>query len=215
MKNKLKDLFMKNKLTPLFSLFVLFGLLLLAQNSASAQGRGRGNAGGAGRGAGNPSVNRPSNPNVDFGQGNASRRSNGRSDRGLETADENSNGRSRDGLDRARLGRENARRAEREVRDNPQAAELLRTNANDLRQSYQSALANNPDLKFGQFVAANMLARNLGSRYPNVTTAAILDGLANGDSIGRTLRNSGVSASEAKDAERQVKKTIQEIKNRQ
>ena len=202
---------MKNKITTLFSLFVLFGLLLLAQNSASAQGRGRGNAGGAG----NPSVNRPSNPNVDFGQGNASRRSNGRSDRGLETADENSNGRSRDGLDRARLGRENARRAEREVRDNPQAAELLRTNANDLRQSYQSALANNPDLKFGQFVAANMLARNLGSRYPQVTTAAILDGLANGDSIGRTLRNSGVGASEAKDAERQAKKTIQEIKNRQ
>ncbi len=211
MKNKLKDLFMKNILTPLFSLFVLFGLLLLAQNSASAQGRGRGNAGGGGNSGGN----RPSNPNVDFGQGNASRNSNSRSDRGLETADENSNGRSRDGLDRARLGRENARRAEREVRDNPQAARLLRTNANDLRQSYQSVLATNPDLKFGQFVAANMLARNLGSRYPNVTTAAILDGLANGDSIGRTLRNSGVRASEAKDAERQVKKTIQEIKNRQ
>ncbi len=211
MKNTLKDLFMKNNLTPLLSLFVLFGILSLAQNSASAQGRGRGNAGGAG----NPGVNRPSSPNADFGLGNASRRSNGRSDRGLETAETRSNGRSGAGLERARLGRENARRAEREVRDNPQAAELLRTNANDLRQSYQSALANNPDLKFGQFVAANMLARNLSSRYPQVTTAAILDGLANGDSIGRTLRDSGVGSSEAKDAERQAKKTIQEIKNRQ
>lgn len=187
---------MKYKLTPLLSIFILFGLLLLAQNSASAQGRGRGNAGGAG----NPGVNRPGNPNVDFGQGNASRRSNGRSG---------------EGFDRARLERENARRAESEVRNNPHAAKLLRTNANDLRQAYQTALANNPDLKFGQFVAANMLARNLGSRYPNVTTAAILDGLANGDSIGRTLRNSGVGSSEAKDAERQAKKTIQEIKNRQ
>ncbi|MBA3632147.1 MAG: hypothetical protein H0W58_04955 [Acidobacteria bacterium] len=196
MKNKLKDLFMKNKLTPLLSIFVLFVLLIFAQNSALAQGRGRGNAGGAG----NSGVNRPGNPNVGFGQDNASRRSNGRSGEGLE---------------RARPGRENARRAESEVRNNPHTAKLLGTNANDLRQSYQAALNENPDLKFGQFVAANMLARNLGSRYPNITTAAILDGLAEGDSIGRTLKNLGVSSNEVKDAEHQAKEAAQEIKNRQ
>ncbi|HXG83403.1 MAG TPA: hypothetical protein VNI84_05180 [Pyrinomonadaceae bacterium] len=132
----------------------------------------------------------------------------------METADRNSNGRSSQGLDRARLGRENARRAERTVSDNPQAAEMLRTNAGELRNQYQAALANNPDLKFGQFVAANMLARNLGSRFPNVTSAAILDGLAGGDSIGSTLKSLGVSSSEAKDAERQAKQAMKKSKNR-
>ncbi|MBA3600184.1 MAG: hypothetical protein H0W45_02945 [Acidobacteria bacterium] len=208
MKNTLKDLFMKNNLTPLLSLFVLFGMLSLAQNSASAQGRGRGNASGAG----NPGVNRPTNPNVDFGLGNASRRSNGRSDRSLETAETRSNGRSGAGLERARLGRENARRAESDVRNNPQAARLLGTNANNLLEKYQSALANNPDLKFGQFVAANMLARNLGSRYPQVTPTAILEGLGNGDSIARTLKNFGLSSRQARDAERRAKQMIEDDK---
>lgn len=91
---------------------------------------------------------------------------------------------------------------------------MLRTNAGELRNQYQAALANNPDLKFGQFVAANMLARNLGSRFPNVTSAAILDGLAGGDSIGSTLKSLGVSSSEAKDAERQAKQAMKKSKNR-
>lgn len=194
---------MKNKVTLLLTVLTVFGLLILAQDSVSAQGRGRGNSGGGGgngRGAGNP--------NAERGIGNASSRSDGRSDRGLETANERSNGRSENGLSRAEMARQNGRRAEREVRSNPRAAAMLNTNANDLRDGYQAALANNPDLKFGQFVAANMLARNLNSRFPNVTSSAILDGLANGDNIGRTLRNLGVGSSEAKIAERAVKEKI-------
>ncbi len=202
---------MKNKISFLRSVLIVFGMLLVVQNSASAQGRG--NSGGAGRG--NSGAGRPSgNPGVDRGLGNASGRSNRRSDEGLNTADERSNGRSGEGLERTRSGRENVRRAEREVRNNPQTAQLLGTNANDLRQAYQAALNENPDLKFGQFVAANMLARNLGLRNPNVTTAAILNGLINGDSIGQTLKMLGVSLSDAKDAELQINRLMKENKNR-
>ncbi len=200
---------MKNKVTLLLTVLTVFGLLILAQDSVSAQGRGRGNSGsggGNGRGAGNP--------NAERGIGNASSRSDGRSDRGLETANERSNGRSENGLSRAEMARQNGRRAEREVRSNPRAAAMLNTNANDLRDGYQAALANNPDLKFGQFVAANMLERNLGSRYPNVTSGAILDGLASGNSIGSTLRNLGVSSEEAKEAASQAKKALKARKNR-
>lgn len=197
---------MKNKLTLLLSILMVFGFLIAAQDLVSAQGRGRGNSGGRGNGGG------AGNPSAERGIDNASSRSNGRSDRGLETANERSNGRSENGLNRAEMARQNERRAEREVRGNPRAAEMLNTNANDLRDGYQMALANNPDLKFGQFVAANMLARNLGSRFPNITSSAILDGLANGDSIGRTLRNLGVGSGEAKDAERTVKQKIKDSK---
>ncbi len=183
--------------------------MLMANSSASAQSRGRGSAGG-----GNPNVNRPNNPNVDFGLGTASQRSNGRSDDGLSRADQNSNGRSTEGINRARLARENSLQADRELEKNPNIPDLLKINANDLREQYRAALADNPNLKFGQFIAANMLARNLSSRFPNVTTDAILKNLAEGDSLGRTLKKLGLSSSQAKDAERQAKSIINESKSR-
>ena len=49
---------------------------------------------------------------------------------------------------------ENARRADKELRDHPEMADRLHTNANDLRDSYRAALAANPNLTFGQYVAA-------------------------------------------------------------
>jgi hypothetical protein len=81
-------------------------------------------------------------------------------------------------------------------------------NANDLRSGYQAALATNPNLKFGQYVAATRLAQNLGSRFPNVTRANILAGLADGDSIGRTLRNLGLSSDQANAAKKQAEREI-------
>lgn len=205
---------MKNRISLLLSILTVFGLLFIAEQSAFAQGRsgGAGRPAGAGRpeSAGRPEgVGRPTNPGI----GTANERSGGRSNTGMGTADTNSNGRSTVGLDRARLGRENAQRADRAVSDNPQAARMLNTNANDLREQYQSALANNPDLRFGQFVAANMLERNLGSRFPGVTASALIDGLANGNSFGQTLRGLGVDSSEARNAERQAKKAMKKSKN--
>ena len=184
----------------LVSLFILGACI-----NADAQGRGRGGGGGnsgmGGRGGG-----------VGGGLGNASDRSNGRSDRGIGNASDKSGGRSDDGLDRARAASENAKQADKELRDHPGMGKGMNMSANQLRDGYKAALATNPNLKFGQYVAANRIAKNLGDRNPNITTAAILQGLAGGKSIGQTLQGLGLSSKEAKDAEKRADQEIKESK---
>ncbi|MGH9875867.1 MAG: hypothetical protein ACRD9S_25730 [Pyrinomonadaceae bacterium] len=186
------------------SLLCFVALSLTTAAYGQGRGGGRGSGGGGGN-AGGP----PAGVGVDRGLGNASDRSNGRSDNGLGTASDRSNGRSDAGLDKARLAADNRREADKELREHPGVAKTLHVNANDLRSGYQAALAVNPNLKFGQYVAATRLEQNLNARFPNITRAAILDGLANGDSLGRTLRNLGLSSDEAnaakKRAEREMK----------
>jgi hypothetical protein len=189
----------------LVSLFI-FGACI----NASAQGRGRG--GGGGRPSGNPGMGSRGAGGVDGGLGTASDRSNGRSDKGLGTASDKSGGRSDDGLARARAASDNAKRADEELRQHPGMANGMNMSANELRSGYQSALATNPDLKFGQYVAANRIAKNLGSRNPNITTGAILQGLADGKSIGQRLQELGLSSKEAKEAEKTADREIKESK---
>ena len=201
------------------SVFIVFALACLflvgAQTTASAQGRGRGGGGGHGSGGmGHPSGGRPSGVGVDRGINTSSDRSRGRADRGRDTASERSAGRSDAGLERARVQRENARRADEELRDHPRMAERLHVTANDLRDGYRAALAANPDLKFGQYVAATRLAANLGTRHPNVTRAAILAGLAEGRSIGQTLQDLGIRERDAKEARKQAEREIKEARRR-
>ncbi len=173
--------------------------------SVFAQGRGQGGGGGRGSGnAGGP----PPGVGVDRGLGNASSRSNGRSDEGLMKASDRSSGRSDAGLERARLASNNLKDADRELRTHPRVAHTLRVNANDLRAGYQAALVANPELKFGQYVAATRLAQNLGGRFPNVTRNAILTRLAAGDSIGEALRDLGLNSDEAKSAKKQAEREI-------
>ncbi len=179
--------------------------------SLTASAFGQGKSGGAGRGSGGGSSNAggpPAGVGVDRGLGNASGRSNGRSDDGLSNASDRSNGRSDAGLERARLAADNRRQAEKDLQEHPGIANTLHVNANDLRTGYQAALATNPNLKFGQYVAATRLAQNLNSRFPNVTRSAILSGLASGDSIGRTLQNLGLSSREADKAKKQAEREI-------
>ncbi len=189
---------------------VAAGVMVLALTT-SAFGQGRGRGGGRGSGGGQPG-GPPTGVGVDRGIGNASDRSNGRSDSGLENASDKSNGRSDEGLNRARLASENLRNADRELRDHPGIPNALHTNANDLREDYQAALANNPNLKFGQFVAATRLSQNLLTRFPNITRDAILVSLADGNSLGKTLKNLGLSSSEAKEAKKQAERDIKEGK---
>lgn len=199
----------------LAGLFV-FGMqsIAVAQGRGGGGGRGSGNsgAGGAGRGGG---IGRPDGVGVDRGIGTSSERSRGRADEGRGTASERSRGRSDEGLERARAARDNnSRRATEELREHPGIATRLNTPPGRLRDEYQAALATNPDLKFGQFVAATVLARNLGDRNPAITRSAILEGLANDKSIGRTLRDLGINEREAREAERQAKREIKESKKR-
>lgn len=195
---------------------IVLAFLLAFGVASDAFAQGRGNGGG--RPAGNPGggngggrgAGRPTTSGVDRGLGNAGSRSGGRSEDGLGRASTNSDGRSDTGIERARMMRENrSREADRELQRNPRIGDNLRINANDLRSGYQNALLTNPDLKFGQYVAAHMIERNLGARYPNVTSEAILGGLADGDSIGKTLRNLGVNRDEAKRAEKEAKRQME------
>lgn len=182
-------------------------LVLLLATGAFAQGKGRGGGGGRGSGnAGGP----PAGKGVDRGHDNASSKSGGRSDEGLNNASTKSKGRSDAGLERARQA--NLRRADDDLRNHPGLPRALHTNANDLRAGYQTALLRNPDLSFGNYVAATRLSQNLGSRHPGITRDAILGGLASGRSMGRTLQDLGLSERDSKDARRRVDDEIKKAK---
>jgi hypothetical protein len=199
---------MKNKRSHRMIYALLTAVLVVGlSTSVFAQGRGRGGGAGGGAGAGNAG-GPPPGAGVDRGLGNASSRSNGRSDDGLGNASDRSNGRSDAGLDRARIAGDNLHRADQDLRDHPGVANTLHTNANDLRAGYQAALVTNPNLKFGQYVAATRLAQNLGGRFPAVTQSAILAGLASGKSIGQTLQDLGLSSHEANEAKKQADREI-------
>jgi hypothetical protein len=186
-------------------------LVLTLATGVFAQGRGRGGGVGGGRGSGS-SGGPPPGAGVDRGIGNASSRSGGRSDDGLGNASTRSNGRSDDGLERARQASSNLRHADDDLRDHPNLPRALHTNANDLRAGYQAALATNPDLTFGNYVAATRLGQNLNRRFPNITRDAILNGLASGSSLGQTLKDLGLSSDEAKEAKKQAEREIKEAR---
>jgi hypothetical protein len=188
--------------------------LMGTPSSASAQGRG-GGRGQGGAAAGGSGRSQPTGVGVDRGINTSSDRSTGRADSGRSTASNRSNGRSNAGFDRARLQEKNSEQADKELRDHPGMAANLRTTANDLRSGYQSALATNPNLKFGQYVAATRLGANLGATNPNITTNAILTGLAAGKSLGQTLQDLGLSNQHAKDAQKRVDQEIKNAKRHQ
>jgi len=171
---------------------------------------------GRGRGGGNPNPGPPAgNPGVYRGLGNASINSNGRSDDGLGNASTRSNGRSTAGIDRARLARENANAvSDNELNRYRGLSRKLGTTPEQMRAAYQAALLANPDLTYGQFVSANVVADNLHARFPSITSSAILAGLANGDSLGKTLHNLGLSKDQAKDAQHNADEQIKAAKNR-
>lgn len=200
---------MNRKSTGLATLMLSCVFLIGMQATISAQGHGHGSGGPpSGSRGGGP----PSGAGVDRGIGTSSTSSNGRADMGRSTASDRSNGRSDAGLDRARLQQENAQRAVKELNDHPGMAAALHTTANDLRAGYQGALATNPSLKFGQYVAATRLAANLGTTHPNITRTAILEGLANGQSIGRTLQDLGLNKEQAEDAKKRAESEIKAAK---
>jgi len=112
-------------------------------------------------------------------------------------------------------------RAEREKAANLKGfrgiAAKLNTTPEALQNAFERAREANPKLSRGNFIAANVLADNLGAKHPNITTPAILSGLQSGKSVGQTLQSLGLSASEAKqarrDADRQAKDAEKRVKD--
>jgi hypothetical protein len=190
-------------------LFTIVAVIAVTPDAA-AQGKGRGSGGGGGSSAGGP----PPGAGVDRGMGRSSDSSNGRADVGRGNASDRSNRRSDAGLERARIASDNLRAADNDLRRHPNLANDLHVNANHLRADYQVALATNPNLTFGNFVAATRLAQNHGGRNPAITRSAILAGLAQGDSLGRTLRNLGMGKDEANAAVKRAEREVKESKRR-
>jgi len=89
-------------------------------------------------------------------------------------------------------------------------SQKLNVSTTDLRTQYETALAANPKLTFGNFVAANVVASNLSAKNPSITTDAILSGMQSGDSLGKTLQKLGLSAADAKAAEKEAKQQIKD-----
>jgi hypothetical protein len=192
-------------------------LVLGLATSALGQGRGRGGGVGGGQGSGGGAGvgshgGPPSGVGVDRGISTSSGSSGGRSDTGHANASEKSKGRSDSGLERARMAENNRHEADKDLRANPGMTRTLHTNANDLRAGYQTALLTNPNLKFGNYVAATRLSQNLGSRHPRITRSAILNGLASGRSLGQTLQDLGLSERESSDARKLVDREIKSTK---
>lgn len=80
----------------------------------------------------------------------------------------------------------------------------LGTTPEAMETAYLAAKQTNPRLTRGQFIAANLVAQNLGAKNSAVTTDALLSGLQNKKSIGQTLQSLGVSSKDAHDAQRQA-----------
>ena len=106
--------------------------------------------------------------------------------------------------------RESGSKASEEKRSFGGIAKKLGTTPQALEAAYDAAKGTNPDLTRGQFVAANVLAHNLGEKNPAITTQAILAGLKSGKSIGQTLHSLGLSDKEADEAERAADKEAKE-----
>jgi len=87
-------------------------------------------------------------------------------------------------------------------------ASKLNTTPEALETAYKTAVAANPKLTRGQFIAANVLAQNLGSKNPSITTQAILDGLKSGKSMGKTLQSLGLSAKDSDKAQDEANSEI-------
>ena len=107
-----------------------------------------------------------------------------------------------------------ARRREGNLKAFRGIAVKLNTTPEALHSAFERARQTNPKLSRGNFVAANVLADNLGRRRPNVTTAALLSGLQNGNSLGQTLQSLGLSKGEAKQAQRDANRRVKDAEQR-
>ncbi len=211
---------MKKLSASILTLGLMFVCGALIELNAQGQGGGRPAGAGPPAGAGQPrgggNVGMPAgNPGVDRGLGTASDRSGGRSDVGLGRASTNSGGRSDAGLDRARLARQNSERVgDTELNRYRGLSQRFGTTPEEMRAAYHNALLLNPDLKFGHFVSAHVVADNLGTRFPSVTANAILAGYENGDSLGRTLRNLGLEKDQTRAAEKNANERMRDARRK-
>ncbi|HEX8734338.1 MAG TPA: hypothetical protein VF721_03380 [Pyrinomonadaceae bacterium] len=162
-----------------WAVLAAFALVFVLTADGFAQGRGRGNGGGGGRGnMGGSPVNRGNSGNRD------------------RSIDDRSDKRRNDSRIDKNSGRQNNRY-------NGLARQTGMSSAS-LQKWFEAERLANPNLTFGQFVAANMIARH----HDGVSAQRILDGLQSGDSIGQTLHNAGLNERQVREERKRLKKQI-------
>jgi len=170
-----------------FFAFVVAALLFCfaADSSAFAQGKGKG--GGQGNSAGKSSGK---SNGATTRSDNSSGKSKGKSNDAASDMDVNSHGNGKGDEQRALHAKQKANKlTDHDLNRYKGLSKKLGTTPEEMRARYQAALLRNPDLTYGNFVSAHMAADNLGGRYPNVTSDAILIGLSRGRSLGQTLQD--------------------------
>ena len=158
-----------------------------AGSGALAQGKGGGNKGGG----------RSGNSGQSGNHGNSGNKSSSSSSASSDTVTSNDHGKPDKGeknADKAAKNADKARDKAAKMSDNELnrykgLSKKLGTTPEDMRSRYRTALLQNPDLSYGNFVSAHMVADNLGNRYPNVTSAALLDRMAKGRSLGQAMQD--------------------------
>jgi hypothetical protein len=169
------------------TLFAAVMLISLSVGSnALAQGKGKGGGQGQGQGSGQ-------GKGQGQGQGQGQSDSSGKGN-STTTTSSDSPGKSNDhgkGEEQKALHahQKAAKLTDKDLNRYKGLSKKLGTTPEVMRARYEAALVNNPDLTYGNFVSAHMAADNLGDRYPNVTSDAILIGMSRGRSLGQTLQD--------------------------
>jgi hypothetical protein len=178
---------MKNKW---FGFLIGISLLLALSSVAFGQGKGKGNSGGKGKGNSGTVIDNLPGP----GRDDNSNRGNGKNKKNDPIG----------GIfDNDQKGKGNSNRFKG-------LSKKTGVPENVLRARYETERRLNPDLTYGQFVAAHMVAKN----HRGVSTGDILGGLRNGQSIGQVLHDRGWDRDKVDKERKRIKKDREKDKDR-
>lgn len=167
---------MKRRITFLLGTSAAAAVLVF---TLSTSAYGQGNSQGKGKGA---------------GKGNSARTEKGRSDRDYDDRYEDK--------DRGKPGK-NGKRGATSPRFNG-LAKKIGMSPERAQDWYERERYLNPDLTFGQFVAANMIARKQGSRHPRLTAEAIFRRMRDGASLGQAVKDLGLRGKDYDNERRRI-----------
>jgi hypothetical protein len=170
---------MKNRFLWLFAVAAII-LALTCVSFGQGKSKGKGNGNGIGNGRGNSG----SSVGDIFGNDNQPGRGNGKKDDSIGGI-----------LGDKNKGKGNSNRFKGLSKKTGISPEALQTR-------YEIERRLNPDLTYGQFVAAHMVAKN----HPGISTSDILGGLRNGQSIGQILHERGWDKDKINKERKRIKK---------
>jgi len=171
----------------LFSIFAVLALFISLSTDAFAQGKGKGNSGGKGK------EKAPSTPqgrgNDDFWEG--------QDEKGKSKSSGQESRHKKSGVDSPQ-GNKQANKMEHRYEN---LGRKLNMSSSEARAWYERESALNPNLTYGNFVAANMIARN----HQGISAQQILNGMRSGRSLGQTMKDLGVNDREIRKDKKRVK----------